>query len=88
MLMEKERIEIVEYGKKMSSSGLCKGTSGNISIYDPETGYMAISPSGIGYFETEPEDVVVMKLDGTIVEGNRAPSSEHGLHSVIYLNKP
>lgn len=88
MLMEKERIEIVEYGKKMSSAGLCKGTSGNISIYDPETGYMAISPSGIGYFETEPEDVVVMKLDGTIVEGNRAPSSEHGLHSVIYLNKP
>ena len=69
MLMEKERIEIVEYGKKMSSAGLCKGTSGNISIYDPETGYMAISPSGIGYFETEPEDVVVMKLDGTIVEG-------------------
>ena len=63
MLMEKERIEIVEYGKKMSSAGLCKGTSGNISIYDPETGYMAISPSGIGYFETEPEDVVVMKLD-------------------------
>lgn len=43
MLMEKERIEIVEYGKKMSSAGLCKGTSGNISIYDPETGYMAIS---------------------------------------------
>ena len=56
MLMEKERIEIVEYGKKMSESGLCRGTSGNISIYDPETGYMAISPSGIGYFETEPED--------------------------------
>ena len=49
MLMEKERIEIVEYGKKMSSAGLCKGTSGNISIYDPETGYMAISPSGIGF---------------------------------------
>ena len=38
MLMEKERIEIVEYGKKMSESGLCRGTSGNISIYDPETG--------------------------------------------------
>lgn len=88
MLMEKERIQIVEYGKKMSSSGLCKGTSGNISIYDPETGYMAISPSGIGYFETEPEDVVIMDLNGNIVEGKRAPSSEHGLHTVIYQNKP
>ena len=41
MLMQKEREEIVEYGKQMSAAGLCKGTSGNISIYDPETGYMA-----------------------------------------------
>ena len=61
----------------MSSAGLAKGTAGNISIYDPETGYMAISPSGIGYFETLPEDVVVMTLDGEIVDGNRKPSSEH-----------
>ena len=35
MLMEKERQEIVDYGKKMSSAGLSKGTSGNISAYDP-----------------------------------------------------
>lgn len=45
MLMEKERQEIVDYGKKMSSAGLSKGTSGNISAYDPVCGYMAISPS-------------------------------------------
>ena len=49
---------------------------------------MAISPSGIGYFETLPEDVVVMTLDGEIVEGNRKPSSEHELHSIIYKIKP
>lgn len=88
MLMQKEREEIVEYGKQMSSSGLCKGTSGNISVYDPETGYMAISPSGIGYFETEPEDVVVMDLNGNVIEGSRKPSSEYGLHIVMYQNKP
>jgi Ribulose-5-phosphate 4-epimerase and related epimerases and aldolases len=88
MLMEKERKEIAEYGRKMSSSGLSKGTSGNISIYDPETGYMAISPSGLGYFDTEPEDVVVMDLKGNIIDGSRKPSSEHGLHTVMYLNKP
>lgn len=88
MLMEKERIEVVEYGKLMSSSGLSKGTSGNISVYNPETGYMAISPSGIGYFETEPEDVVIMDLEGNIVDGTKKPSSEHGLHSVFYQNKP
>ena len=50
MLMELERQQIVEYGKKISSEKLTSGTSGNISVYDPETGLMAISPSGIDYF--------------------------------------
>ncbi|MDF2952391.1 MAG: Ribulose-5-phosphate 4-epimerase and related epimerase and aldolase [Anaerocolumna sp.] len=88
MLLQKEREMIVEYGKKMSSSGLSKGTSGNISIFDAETGYMAISPSGIGYFETMPEDVVIMDLEGNIIDGIRKPSSEHDLHTVFYKNKP
>ncbi len=88
MIMEAARKEIAELGRKMSSAGLSKGTSGNISIYDPETGYMAISPSGVGYFETQPEDVVVMDLDGKVIEGNRKPSSEYGLHSVMYKVKP
>ena len=84
MLMEKERIEIVEYGKKMSAQGLSKGTSGNLSCYDPERGYMAIGPSGLGYFETSPEDVVVMDLNGNIIEGTRKPSSEFDLHATVY----
>lgn len=87
MLMEKERIEVVEYGKLMSSSGLSKGTSGNISVYNPNLGYMAISPSGIGYFETNPEDVVIMDLEGNIIDGTKKPSSEHGLHSIFYKEK-
>lgn len=88
MLMEKERNLVVEYGKKLVTEHLTKGTGGNISIYDPKLGLMAISPSGIDYFETKPEDVVVMKLDGTVVEGNRKPSSEHDLHIALYEKKP
>lgn len=88
MLMEKARQEIVDYGKKMSSARLTSGTSGNLSVYDPETGYMAISPSGVGYFDTKPEDIVIMKLDGTIVEGDMKPSSEHALHATIYKTHP
>ena len=45
MLMEKARQEIVDYGKKMSAARLTSGTSGNLSVYDAKTGYMAISPS-------------------------------------------
>lgn len=88
MLMEKERQEIVDYGKKMSSAGLSKGTSGNISAYDPESGNMAISPSGLDYFETAAEDIVILDLDGNIVEGCRKPSSEHALHATIYKLHP
>lgn len=88
MLLQKERELIVEYGKKMSSSGLCPGTSGNLSIYDADSGLMAISPSGIDYFEIQPEDVVVTDLDTHIVEGIRKPSSEWALHTIFYKNKP
>ena len=58
MLLQDIRNQIVEYGRRMSEDGLTPGTAGNISIFDPQTGYMAISPSGIPYAKTLPEDVV------------------------------
>ena len=84
MLLEKERKKIVKYGKKLIESGLTKGTGGNISIYNEEENLMAISPSGIDYFETEPEDVTVLDLDGNIVDGDRKPSSEYPMHKIFY----
>lgn len=88
MLMAGARLEIADYGRRMSAGGLCRGTSGNLSVYDAESGYMAISPSGMGYFEINAEDVVVMTLDGKIADGARKPSSEHGLHAAFYANMP
>ena len=88
MLMQKEREQVVEYGKMMSAARLSTGTSGNISVYNHELGLMAISPSGLDYFSTTPEDVVVTDLNGNIVDGTRKPSSEWGLHTIFYQNKP
>ena len=88
MLLQKERELVVEYGRKMSAGRLCTGTSGNISVYVPERGLMAISPSGIGYFDTRPEDVVVTDLEANIADGTRKPSSEWALHTLFYKNKP
>ena len=88
MLMQEERELIVEIGKQMSSSGLCPGTSGNQSIYNAELGLMAIKPSGIGYMETKPEDIVVMDLESHVVDGKRKPSSEWDMHSEFYRHKP
>ena len=87
MVLQEEREQIVEYGKRMSGDGLSAGTSGNISIYNAEKGWMAISPSGIGYFDTKPEDVVIMDLDAEIIDGARKPSSEWALHAAMYKAK-
>lgn len=87
MLLEKERAAVAAYGKKLITAGLTKGTGGNLSVLNREAGYFAISPSGMDYFETEPEDVVVMDLEGRIVDGKRKPSSEHAIHRIFYANR-
>jgi L-fuculose-phosphate aldolase len=87
MILKKEREDVVRYCQKLITSGLTKGTGGNISVFNRELGLLAISPSGIDYFETEPEDVVVMDTQGRIIDGKRKPSSEYELHRIIYVNR-
>lgn len=87
MLMQSEREQIVEYGKKLVTSGLTKGTGGNLSIFDREKGLIAISPSGIDYFQIKPEDVVVLNIDGEQVEGDKTPSSEFEMHRIFYKGR-
>ncbi|GFN35140.1 L-fuculose-phosphate aldolase [Tepidimicrobium xylanilyticum] len=84
MLMEEERKLIVEYGKKLITSGLTKGTGGNLSIYNREKGLMAISPSGIDYFEIKPENVAILNIRGEQIDGDKKPSSEVELHRIFY----
>lgn len=87
MRLEKERKQVVEYGKKIVTSGLTKGTGGNISIYNKEEKLVAISPSGLDYFNTEPEDVVLVDLYGEVVDGDRKPSSELDMHLIFYRER-
>lgn len=87
MLLQKEREDIVKFGKHMLRSGLTRGTGGNLSIFNRESGYMAISPSGIPYEDMLPEDVVIMDLEGNVVDGALVPSSEYGMHSIVYKNR-
>ncbi|ARC84158.1 hypothetical protein U732_683 [Clostridium argentinense CDC 2741] len=87
MLMEKERRLLVEYGQKLITSGLTRGTGGNLSIFSREEKLMAITPTGMDYFKTKLEDIVVMNLKGKIVDGNRMPSSEYEMHKIFYENR-
>ena len=84
MLMQEEREAIVEYSVKLIEHGLTKGTGGNISIFNRREKIMAISPSGLDYYKTKPEDIVIQDLKGNKIEGNRKPSSEYHLHRIFY----
>ncbi len=87
MLLEEERGKVVDYCKRLITSGLTRGTGGNISVFHRASKLFAISPSGMDYFSMQPEDVVVMNLDGVCVDGIRRPSSEWNLHRIFYQNR-
>ncbi|CAH2215065.1 L-fuculose-phosphate aldolase [Tepidibacter aestuarii] len=87
MIFQDEREQIIEYGKKLIQSNLTKGTGGNISIFIRDKKLMAITPSGIDYFKLKPEDIIIMDLDGSIVDGTQKPSSEYSMHQIFYKNR-
>lgn len=88
MKLRQARELLVAYSRRMSAEGLSTGTSGNLSIYDPEEGLMAITPSGLDYNALTPEDIVVTDLDAHVVEGKWKPSSEWALHTLFYRRHP
>lgn len=76
--------QIQEMALQAYKEGLVAGTSGNVSMYDAKTQVMGITPTNTSYLVMKPEDVVLMHLDGTILEGALKPSSEWRLHAGIY----
>lgn len=86
-MLEYERIQIVEYCRKMITRHLTTGTGGNISIFNRDKKLLAISPSGVDYDKLKSEDVVVMDLEGNIADGVLKPSSEYPMHSTLYKNR-
>ena len=79
---------VIDSCVRLYDSNLTVGTWGNISIRDPDTGYVYITPSGMDYYSCLPEDINLYKPDGTLVEGFRTPSIEKNLHLSIYRARP
>jgi L-ribulose-5-phosphate 4-epimerase len=59
-------------------------TWGNVSAFDPAAGVFAIKPSGVNYEKLKPESMVVVDLEGKIVDGKLRPSSDTETHRVLY----
>ena len=79
--------EIVERSLQAFHEGMFSGTSGNMSCFLREEGKMLITPTSVRYDVMRAEDIVVMRLDGTILEGHLQPSSEWRMHAAIYEGK-
>lgn len=73
---------------RMVKSGLTVETWGNISVRDPESGYIYLTPSGMAYETLVEDDIVVMDVDGNRIEGERKPTIEHAMHLGIMKNRP
>ena len=74
-MFENEKAELIKAGIKLDRYGLIALGGGNVSMR-MQTGEILMSPSGMIYEELAPEDVVVLDIDGNILEGSRRPSSD------------
>jgi len=77
------REEVARVAKLLIESGLVTGTSGNVSARTPD-GDILMTPSGIDYEEMEPGDVVLVDVEGEVLEGSLGPSTETPMHTGIY----
>jgi L-ribulose-5-phosphate 4-epimerase len=88
MVLERLRDEIYRLHVELPRNNLVAWTSGNISGRDPESGWVVIKPSGVSYDELTPESMVVVDLDGKLVEGKLKPSSDTFAHVYVYRHRP
>ncbi len=88
MRLPELRSELARYGKKMYDSQLVQATQGNISVRDPESGLICVTPSGTDYQLLTAEDIVVVDKQGSVVEGKWKPSVETPLHTLLLRRRP
>lgn len=83
-MLEALKQAVWEANMDLPKYGLVTFTWGNVSGIDRESGLVVIKPSGVPYEELKPEQMVVVDLDGKVVEGNLRPSSDTPTHVVLY----
>ena len=87
-MLEQLKKEVLEANLELPKYGLVTFTWGNVSGYDPESGLVVIKPSGVSYDGMTVDDMVVVDLQGDIVEGTKKPSSDTPTHLALYRAWP
>src|SRR4030065_454608 len=87
MLLNRLRNEICHLNAELPRNNLVAWTSGDVSGCDPECRLLVIKPSAVPYAELTPEKMVVVDLDGKVVEGTLKPSSDTFAHVYVYRHR-
>ncbi len=83
-MLEDLKAEVCQANKDLVTHGLVILTWGNVSGFDADKGLVAIKPSGVAYDKLKPSDIVIVDLDGKVVEGDLNPSSDTATHVLLY----
>lgn len=87
-MLKQLREEVFEANMEVVRRGLVLYTFGNASGIARDEGLVAIKPSGVSYKELKPADLVIVDLNGTLVEGELRPSSDLPTHIILYREFP
>ncbi|MGG0486342.1 L-ribulose-5-phosphate 4-epimerase [Priestia aryabhattai] len=87
-MLDKLKEEVFQANLDLPKHGLVKYTWGNVSAVDRDSGLFVIKPSGVTYEKMTAQDMVVVDLDGRVVEGKLNPSSDTLTHAVLYKHYP
>ena len=83
-MLEHIKMRVLEANLRLPQCGLVKLSWGNVSEIDRETGYVVIKPSGVSYKNMTADDMVVVDLQGNVIEGHYRPSSDTPTHLELY----
>jgi L-ribulose-5-phosphate 4-epimerase len=86
-MLEALKEEVCAQNHEWPANGLVVGSGGNVSGRDPETGLIVIKPSGVKFAKLTPDTMVVVDIDGNVIEGATKPSVDTGVHLYIYKHR-
>ena len=87
-MLEELKEKVCAANLELTNRGVVIYTWGNVSEIDRKNDFVVIKPSGVNYEGMSPEDMVVVDLDGNVVEGKWKPSSDTPTHLVLYKAFP
>ena len=83
-MLEDLKAEVCEANRALVDHGLVTLTWGNVSGICPQRRHVAIKPSGVAYAQLSPHQIVIVDLDGNVVDGDLLPSSDTPTHTLLY----